>query len=107
MLRSTILMMSGDHLQVFTRVELGAIWAALRSTLLCALAAGCANGWPSAHHTKPATAQVAHGCKTAASRIVHSDCSTITPASQLTGDDFDQDRQQHQNGTAHGGIVSP
>jgi hypothetical protein len=96
-----------DHIQGFTQIRSGVVFVALRSTLLCALVAGCANGWPSAHHSKPTSAQVAHTCKTSASRIVRSDCSTITPANQVTGDDWDQDRQQHQNGTAHGGITSP
>jgi hypothetical protein len=74
-------------------------------TVLCILTGGCANGWPSAHHSQPATAK--GSCKTSASRIVHSDCSTTTPASQMSGDELDQEQHFKGGGTAVGGIVTP
>jgi hypothetical protein len=77
---------------------------ALLGTLLCIMTAGCANGWPSAHHPKPTSAQAAHGCKTTSSRILHSDCSTMTPASQISGEEFD--REEHMPGKV-GGIIIP
>jgi hypothetical protein len=77
---------------------------ALLATFFCIVTAGCANGWPATHHPQPKSTQAASGCKTSGSRILHSDCSTITPASQTSGDDFDQERTMHP---AVGGITTP
>lgn len=84
-----------------------AILKALLVTLLCVITAGCANGWPATHHPPPTAAQAANGCKTSGSRILHSDCSTTGPASQISGDEFDRERKMHGDGAAVGGITPP
>ena len=82
-----------------------AILKALLAMFLCVITAGCANGWPSTHHPQPASAQAAQGCKTSGSRILHSDCSTMTPSSQMSGDELD--REKHSNGNGTGGMATP
>ena len=88
-----------------TPIRLAAAHRALLTALLSILAVGCANGWPSARHPPPVTAKGT--CKTTSSRIVHSDCSTITPASQMSGDELDRERHTKGNGTAVLGVIPP
>ena len=72
---------------------------------ICILTAGCANGWPSTHHPPRVSAQAPQGCKTPGSRILHSDCSTMSPSSQMSGDELD--REKHANGNGAGGMATP
>ena len=98
-------MLTWHDFQVFIGVD--AILRAWLVALLCTVGAGCANGWPSARHPQPASAQAPASCKTTSSRILHSDCSTTTPATRITGDELDREQQSHGNGSAIGGIVTP
>ena len=80
---------------------------ALLVTFLCACAAGCASGWPAVKHNSTTTAHAAPSCQTSASRIVHTDCSTVTPTSKMSGEELDEERHMHGNGAPVGGVIAP